>query len=109
MLKKIKLWLLIIAESVKLCARLFWLLTVNALTGVFRPGKKTSGAFVGLDQPMQIFFYSQVVWDEVWQRPQELALGMKARRRVIFFSPVQLHRLTGSFQDKARHSKRVNW
>ena len=40
-----------------------------------------------------LFFYSQVVWDEVWQRPQECALRMARQRPVVFCGPVQIHRL----------------
>jgi UDP-galactopyranose mutase len=39
-----------------------------------------------------IFYYSQVVWQDVWQRPQELALGLADYLPVVFLSPLQVHR-----------------
>ncbi|MDX2176103.1 MAG: glycosyltransferase [Candidatus Sumerlaeia bacterium] len=41
--------------------------------------------------PMPLLLFSQVPWDSVWQRPQELALGLSRRRPVVFFGPVQWH------------------
>ncbi len=35
---------------------------------------------------------SEVPWDEVWQRPQEFAWRASLHRRVIYVSPVQVHR-----------------
>jgi glycosyltransferase involved in cell wall biosynthesis len=43
-----------------------------------------------------LFFYSQVVWQEVWQRPQEIALGLADYLPVVFMSPLQVHRLYDS-------------
>ena len=43
-----------------------------------------------------LFIYSQVVWQEVWQRPQEIALGLAEYLPVIFLSPLQIHRLYDS-------------
>ncbi len=39
-----------------------------------------------------LFFFSQVVWQDVWQRPQELALGLSEHLPVVYFSPLQIHR-----------------
>jgi len=47
-------------------------------------------------RPRVLFFYSQVVWQEVWQRPQEIALGLADYLPVIFMSPLQVHRLYDS-------------
>lgn len=35
---------------------------------------------------------SQVMWDEVWQRPQEFAWRMSRKLPVLYFAPVQVHR-----------------
>ncbi|MDK2972674.1 MAG: hypothetical protein PWP23_2429 [Candidatus Sumerlaeota bacterium] len=45
--------------------------------------------------PWPLVLYSQVAWDDVWQRPQELARGMAAHRPVLFVSPVQVHQTAG--------------
>jgi glycosyltransferase involved in cell wall biosynthesis len=42
--------------------------------------------------PTPLLLYSQVIWQEVWQRPQECALRLSKYRPVIFFSPVPVHR-----------------
>ncbi len=42
--------------------------------------------------PTPLFLYSQVIWHEVWQRPQECAMRLSNYRPVIFFSPVPVHR-----------------
>lgn len=40
--------------------------------------------------------FSQVAWDDVWQRPQELASRLAhGGRPVLFVSPVQLHQVAG--------------
>ena len=39
-----------------------------------------------------VFSYSQVMWDEVWQRPQEFAWRLSAGHPVVFVAPVQVHR-----------------
>ncbi len=49
-----------------------------------------------------LFFYSQVVWDEVWQRPQEYALRAVRNRPVEYFCPVQIHRLYDSLRSWRR-------
>ncbi|KPL08261.1 hypothetical protein AMJ85_08480, partial [candidate division BRC1 bacterium SM23_51] len=54
------------------------------------------------DRPRVLFFYSQVVWQEVWQRPQEIALGLADYLPVIFMSPLQVHRLYDSVPDWRR-------
>lgn len=45
--------------------------------------------------PAPLLLYSQVAWDDVWQRPQELARGMARHRPVLFCSPVQVHQSAG--------------
>jgi glycosyltransferase involved in cell wall biosynthesis len=40
---------------------------------------------------LPVLFFSQVAWDTVWQRPQELALGLARHRPVVFVSPIQVH------------------
>jgi len=49
-----------------------------------------------------LFSYSQVVWQEVWQRPQEIALGLADHLPVVFMSPLQVHRLYDSVPDWQR-------
>lgn len=49
---------------------------------------------------MPLVLHSQVPWDSVWQRPQELAVGLARHRPVIFFGPVQLHELATRFHDR---------
>lgn len=46
-----------------------------------------------------MFLYSQVAWDDVWQRPQEMAVGLSRHRPVVFFSPVQVHNSAGRLRD----------
>ena len=41
---------------------------------------------------MKIFFYSQVIWDDVWQRPQEFAINASKKVKITYFSPISLHR-----------------
>ena len=53
-------------------------------------------------RPRALFFYSQVVWQEVWQRPQEVALGLAEYLPVVFMSPMQVHRLYDSVPDWRR-------
>lgn len=38
-----------------------------------------------------LFSYSQVLWDDVWQRPQEYAWRTALQRPVVYCAPVQLH------------------
>lgn len=53
------------------------------------PGAADSG-------PRPIVFYSQVAWDDVWQRPQEMATGFaRLGRPTLFVSPVQAHNRHG--------------
>lgn len=48
-----------------------------------------------------LFFYSQVAWDDVWQRPQELARGLAAAgRKVVFVAPVQVHQVAGQLRGR---------
>jgi len=73
----------VLLRSFLLLARMLWLVPFF-LFKTRRPEKTDE---------FTIFFHSQVVWDEVWQRPQEFALRAARRRPVIFFCPVQIHRL----------------
>jgi len=59
------------------------------------PASIVSRTAAGPPCPLPLFFYSQVAWDDVWQRPQEFALRLARERPTIFFSPVQIHRLPG--------------
>ncbi len=43
--------------------------------------------------PDIIFEYSQVTWDEVWQRPQQYAWLASQQLPVVYCCPVQLHNL----------------
>jgi glycosyltransferase involved in cell wall biosynthesis len=54
-----------------------------------------------------LFFYSQVAWDEVWQRPQEFALRLSLHFDVVFFGPLQLHRRFGS-RHRVHYRQRVS-
>lgn len=48
-----------------------------------------------------VLLYSQVAWDDVWQRPQEIARGLAATgRKVVFVSPVQLHQVAGALHGR---------
>lgn len=40
-----------------------------------------------------VFVYSQVIWDEVWQRPQQYAWLTSTQQPVIYCAPVQVHNL----------------
>lgn len=56
-----------------------------------------------------LLLHSQVAWDDVWQRPQEMALGLARDHNwpVVFFSPVQSHdarnRYRGRWQPRRIH------
>ncbi len=45
------------------------------------------------NNPETIFTYSQVTWDEVWQRPQQYAWLASKQLPVLYCCPVQLHNL----------------
>jgi len=48
-------------------------------------------------QPL-VLLYSQVAWFGVWQRPQELAVGLARRgRRVLYVAPMQVHERIGRY------------
>lgn len=55
---------------------------------------------------MPLVLYSQVAWDDVWQRPHELARGLAAHRPVLFCSPVQLHQVAGPQRGRWRLRRR---
>lgn len=54
----------------------------------------------GAGEPLPVLFYSQVAWDDVWQRPQELARGLARHRPVLFCSPVQIHQTGGALRGR---------
>ena len=82
---------MILLRSAVLAARTLWLLLAWPWT---------KGSVSARDK--FLFLYSQVVWDEVWQRPQELALRIARERPVLFFCPVQIHRLYDSLRGWSR-------
>jgi glycosyltransferase involved in cell wall biosynthesis len=47
-----------------------------------------------------LLYFSEVMWDEVWQRPQELAQRLSCHLPTIFISPVQLHRWVFTLQHR---------
>ncbi|MCX7625208.1 MAG: glycosyltransferase [Candidatus Sumerlaeaceae bacterium] len=47
-----------------------------------------------------LLYLSEVMWDEVWQRPQELAQRLSAEIPTIYVSPVQLHRWLFSLKSR---------
>lgn len=59
-----------------------------AWTALARPWTRWAGRRPSLG----IVVVSQVPWDEVWQRPHELAMRLGREHRTIFVSPVQVHR-----------------
>ena len=85
-------WLLLCVWSllhlVRLLALPFAVWAARASTP--RTTASTSGA-----EPQRpvLFLYSQVAWDEVWQRPQEFALRLARHFDVVFFGPLQMHRV----------------
>lgn len=83
--------------------RLMWRLAAEAprRTSAFRQRRKAAQRLVRKDgrRTRVIFYYSQVVWQEVWQRPQEVALGLADYAPVVYMSPVQVHRLYDSVRD----------
>lgn len=54
---------------------------------------------------MPVVLYSQVAWDDVWQRPQELARGLARHRPVLFVSPVQVHQTAGALRGRWRAAR----
>ena len=72
--------------------------------------KPTAGApggpLVAESNPL-LLLYSQVSWHGVWQRPQEMALGLARRRRVLFVSPIQVHERLGRYA-RARTLERID-
>src|SRR5690606_9093055 len=53
--------------------------------------------------PRPVLLYSQVAWDDVWQRPQEMARGLaRLGRPVLFLSPVQVHQAAGPMRGRWR-------
>jgi glycosyltransferase involved in cell wall biosynthesis len=90
------------ARSAGLLARsLIW---APAAIREFRRRRKRSERFrrAWFRRSRVLFSYSQVVWQEVWQRPQEIALGLADYLPVVFMSPLQVHRLYDSVPDWRR-------
>ena len=56
-----------------------------------------------------VFFYSQVVWQDVWQRPQEMSLRFSKHSPLIYFSPMQVHRRCDSVRNWLPHSGFPEW
>lgn len=63
----------------------FWTLQQRAARARFRA-------------PQVLLYFSEVMWDEVWQRPQELACRLSREIPVVYLSPVQLHRWRDSLR-----------
>ena len=83
------------------------LLKANCLLArqIVSPGLKHPDAERSKRTP--IVFYSQVGWDTVWQRPQELALGLSKYRRVYFVSTVQAHDYAFRLSEKWKPRRRI--
>lgn len=58
------------------------------------PGQQTSRG------PLPTLIFSQVAWDDVWQRPQEMARGLARHRPVLFVGPVQVHQTAGPLRGR---------
>ena len=56
----------------------------------------------------KILFYSQVIWDDVWQRPQEFAMGASEYADVYYFSPVPWHRYLRVHKNRLSPYRKVN-
>lgn len=60
--------------------------------------RKHRNVFAGSDRVL--LYLSEVMWDEVWQRPQEMAQRLSASMPTIYVSPVQLHRWLFSLKSR---------
>lgn len=69
-----------LAEAIRVHSEFGALLAAPPSRGPRRVGRATT-----------VLLHSQVPWHSVWQRPQELALGLARHRPVIYFAPVQVH------------------
>ncbi|MFH0795382.1 MAG: hypothetical protein V2A74_15280, partial [bacterium] len=88
-------WPKVLGTTLLLALRFAWIVPAAALRYRLRrflPGRGGERSI--------LFFYSQVVWQEVWQRPQEFARGMAHKCPVIFFGPAQVHRLYDTMRKK---------
>ncbi len=54
---------------------------------------------------LPLLLFSQVAWDGVWQRPQEMARRLARHRPVVFCSPVQVHEAVGPFAGRWREMR----
>jgi len=64
------------------------------------PGSARHGFFQPRGGRLPVLLFSQVAWDDVWQRPQEMALGLARERDVLFVSPVQTHQVAGPLRGR---------
>jgi len=55
-----------------------------------------------------LILFSQVAWDDVWQRPQEMARGLSKYRPVLYISPVQIHQTAGPLLSRWRPLRMEN-
>lgn len=83
----------ILFSSLGLCLRFLWVVPAGFIAYKFaRKCKNLKSLSDDEKDRIPLFFWSQVIWWEVWQRPQEFCSNLCCERPVIFFSPVQIHR-----------------
>lgn len=87
----------IIIESCILILRQIWFVPFNSIA--WRKARAQSLP----RQKDSILFFSQVVWQDVWQRPQEMSLRLSRHRPLIYISPMQIHRRYDSVRDWTPH------
>lgn len=83
-------------KPLKFCYLLSFLPAVVA--SFFSTWRKYRKTFAGSER--LLLYLSEVMWDEVWQRPQELAQRLSASMPTIYVSPVQLHRWLFSLKSR---------
>ena len=88
----------LVGQSARLLARLAWR-TPGAIRRFRRARREACRRTAPGERPVILLYYSQVVWQDVWQRPQEMALGLADYLPVIFASPLQVHRRYDSIRD----------
>jgi glycosyltransferase involved in cell wall biosynthesis len=52
-----------------------------------------------------LLYFSEVMWDEVWQRPQELATRLSQTIPTVYISAVQLHRWRFSLRQRWQYMR----
>lgn len=89
-----KVWLAVrfVELSCRVALRFLWIVPACALS-LDRPRIFRARG----PRPPLLLLHSQVAWWGVWQRPQEMALGLARRRRVLFLSPIQVHERLGRY------------